>query len=243
MERILEIAGRRGIPVVEDACHAPLAETAAGSRIGACGLASTWSFFGNKNLTTGEGGMVLTRDAAAAERMRLLRSHGMTTLTYDRHRGHASSYDVVAPGFNYRMDEIRAAIGREQLRKLPAATERRRAAAARLRRALEPLRDMGLTVPFEGHPGLSAHHLFVILLPRGASRESFRQILFERGVQTSVHYPPLHRFSHTRSLFEGARLPTLDAIEQRLVTLPMGPGMSGEQIEWVAESVKLALES
>ena len=111
MNAILEIARARGVAVAEDACHAPLAELD-GRKIGTFGAVSTWSFYGNKNMTTGEGGMAITNDEEIARRIRLLRSHGMTALTWDRQRGHASAYDVVELGYNYRMDELRAAIGR-----------------------------------------------------------------------------------------------------------------------------------
>jgi len=293
MEPISALARERGIPVVEDACHAPLAEVG-GRKIGTFGAAAAWSFFGNKNITTAEGGMVTTDDAALAERVRLMRSHGMATLTWDRHRGHASAYDVAAPGYNYRMDEIRAAIGREQLRKLPEANERRRAAARALRAALEkeistaeaqrnaekergregegreelsssaPLRLCGessspssprsprlcgesLLIPFSNPRGAPVHHLFVILLPRGADRDAFRESLRADGVQTSVHYPPLHQFSHTRALFADEtapplRLPVLEAIAPRLVTLPLGPTLTEAQIAIVAQAVAKALK-
>ena len=93
------------------------------------GRAGAFSFFSNKNMATGEGGMVVTGDDEVAAHVRRLRSHGMTTLTWDRHRGHAADYDVTDMGYNYRLDEVRAAIGLEQLRKIDAATDRRREAA------------------------------------------------------------------------------------------------------------------
>ena len=138
MLTIAPLARERGVALIEDAAHAP------GARVGrdACGSlgdVGCFSFFANKNLPVGEGGMVVTHNDEIAGRLRLLRSHGMTTLTWDRHRGHAHSYDVLRPGFNYRLDELRAAIGLVQLERLAAANEARRRAAARYR---ELLRDV-----------------------------------------------------------------------------------------------------
>ena len=110
MEAVLRLAERHGLFVIEDAAHAPGARWR-GRPCGTIGKVGCFSFFSSKNLPIGEGGMIVTDDDRLAERIRLLRSHGMTTLTWDRHRGHASSYDVVEHGFNYRLNEIRAAMG------------------------------------------------------------------------------------------------------------------------------------
>jgi dTDP-4-amino-4,6-dideoxygalactose transaminase len=238
MEAIMQTARRCGISIVEDACHAPLAKLG-GRAIGTFGEAGMFSFFGNKNMTTGEGGMVVTNSDTLAARMRLMRTHGMTTTTWDRHRGHAADYDVEATGFNYRMDEIRAAIGREQLKKLPASTAARSHAAQVLRERLTALEIKGLGIPFAHERGEAAHHLLVILLPPGVERGDFRQGMLDRGIQTSVHYPPLHTFSHTRELWGELppELPVLEQISSRLVTLPMGPGLDGDAIDLIATAM------
>ena len=145
MDAILDVAARHGLAVIEDAAHAPGAIWR-GRACGTIGHAGCFSFFSNKNLPTGEGGMVVTDDDALAERIRLLRSHGMTTLTWDRHRGHAHGYEVVAQGFNYRLDEIRAAIGLVQLRRLDERNAARARIVARYRRALDGAG--GLRMPF-----------------------------------------------------------------------------------------------
>ena len=123
LDAVLEIADRRRVAVIEDAAHAPGA-TLRGQALGTFGAIGCFSFFSNKNLPVGEGGMVVTSDDGLAERLGLLRSHGMTTLTWQRHSGHASTYDVLEPGFNYRMDEIRAALGTVQLERLPEVNRR-----------------------------------------------------------------------------------------------------------------------
>jgi dTDP-4-amino-4,6-dideoxygalactose transaminase len=237
MAGVMDVAREHGIPVVEDACHAPLA-TLDGKCIGTFGLASTWSFYGNKNLTTGEGGMVVTNDGAVAARIRLLRSHGMTAPTYDRFRGDADQYDVLSTGYNYRLDEVRAAIGRVQLRKLPDANARRKEAAGWLREALTPLEAKGLRVPFAHSRGEPVHHLFVVLLPVGTDRAVFRARLKDAGIQTSIHYPPLDRFSHTKDLFQKENLlPVVRRIEDRLVTLPLGPTLTKAQVTQIANAM------
>src|SRR5207342_2296017 len=136
MDAVTGIAEQHGLVVVEDAAHAPGA-TWRGRPCGTIGRVGCFSFFSNKNLPIGEGGMIVTDDDELAARLRLLRSHGMTTLTWDRHRGHAGSYDVVAQGFNYRLDELRAAIGLVQLSRLRVENAERRRIATRYREALD----------------------------------------------------------------------------------------------------------
>jgi dTDP-4-amino-4,6-dideoxygalactose transaminase len=235
MDAVRRITHQRDIVVIEDAAHAPGA-TWHGRRCGTLGLVGCFSFFTNKNLPVGEGGMLVTDDDAIAEQVRLLRSHGMTTLTWDRHRGHAHSYDVVTEGFNYRLDELRAAIGLVQLGRLEAANAARAEIAARYRAALDGVQ--GLQVPFPEREAqkASAHHLAVVLLPPGTRRDAVRGALDRRGIQTSVHYPPIHTFSAYSSR-HGRALPRTDAIASRLLTLPMYGRLSGEQVESVIEGV------
>jgi dTDP-4-amino-4,6-dideoxygalactose transaminase len=239
MGRILEIAGDRGLAVVEDAAHAPGA-TWDGRPCGTLGSVGCFSFFSNKNLPIGEGGAVVTNDDEIADRLRLLRSHGMTTLTWDRHRGHAHTYDVVAQGFNYRMDELRAAIGLVQLGRLPAANLQRARLVARYRSLLDG--QAGAIVPFrDTSVDSSAHHLAVVILPRATPRDAVREALREKGIQTSVHYPPIHRFSLYARAATGRPLPRTEDIAERLVTLPLFPHMTDDQVDWVAAEILEAL--
>jgi dTDP-4-amino-4,6-dideoxygalactose transaminase len=236
MDAIEEIARDRGVHVVEDAAHAPGAMYR-GRMCGTLGEIGCFSFFSNKNLPVGEGGMVVTGDDELAARLRLLRSHGMTTLTWDRHRGHAHSYDVVSPGFNYRMDEVRAAIGLVQLRRLQAANTKRAALADRYRELLDG--QNGLVVPFGNlDDGLSSsHHIEVVVLPEGAERAEVQAMMRERGVQTSVHYPPIHQFSAYASA-PGARvLPRTEELANRILTLPLYAHMPLEDVDAVAEAL------
>jgi dTDP-4-amino-4,6-dideoxygalactose transaminase len=242
MQAIIGIAGRNGLSVVEDACHAPLARLDE-RPVGGWGDAGAFSFFGNKNLSIGEGGMLVTDSDENAALFRKLRTHGMSTTTWDRHQGHATQYDIQSPGYNYRMDEIRAAVGREQLKKLPAANQRRCELSHDMRERLAALDIPGLVIPFSQSRGTAVHHLFVILLPAKACRDKFRKKVAAKGIQTSIHYPPLDGFTHTRSIWEAGcpELPRLRAVLPRLVTLPMGPTMTDEQVELVCTAVGEAL--
>jgi dTDP-4-amino-4,6-dideoxygalactose transaminase len=240
-DAVREIADGRGLAVVEDAAHAPGA-TSRGRPCGSLGDVGCFSFFSNKNLPIGEGGMIVTADDELAERLRLLRSHGMTTLTWDRHRGHAHSYDVLAKGYNYRLDEFRAALALVQLRRLEAGNSARARIAARYRQAIGGID--GLVMPFAGAEAQaeSSHHLAVVLLPEGSSRNGVRERLSSDGIQTSVHYPPIHRF--TAFAGHASRpLPQTEAVAERLLTLPLYPGLSEEQVELVVDSMTAALAS
>ncbi len=238
MPTLLALAAQHGLDVVEDVAHAPGA-TLDGRALGTWGRVGCFSFFSNKNMTTGEGGMVTTEDDALAERLRLLRSHGMTSLTWDRHRGHAFSYDVVAPGYNYRIDELRAAIGRAQLAKLPANNRRRGVLDAHYL-ALLPLAAPALGLPYAMTRGAPSYHLRPILLPPGADRPQFMAEMKRRGIQTSIHYPPVHQFSYYRR-DDGPALPITEAVAARQVTLPLYPGLTPGDIETVVAAAAEAL--
>ena len=240
MDEIDALARRHGLSIIEDAAHAPGA-TYRGRRCGTLGDVGCFSFFSNKNLPVGEGGIIVTDNDDLARRLRLLRSHGMTTLTWDRHRGHAHGYDVVTAGFNYRLDEIRAAIGLVQLGRLPAENDRRRQIAARYRDALHG--RAGMTMPFDGDTAqcTSSHHLAVLVLPSSVDRERVRSELQSSGIQTSLHYPPIHRFSYYART-QQRTLPRTDDAGARLVTLPLHSRLTEPQIEMVIDGVVAAVE-
>jgi dTDP-4-amino-4,6-dideoxygalactose transaminase len=240
MGAVRELAESRGIDIVEDAAHAPGAIWR-GERCGALGRIACFSFFSNKNMPVGEGGMIVTDDAELAERVRLLRSHGMTTLTWDRHKGHAGGYDVLAQGFNYRLDEIRAAIGSVQLRRLPAENAARAELAAHYRSRLDG--ERGLAMPFarEEEGTVSSHHLAVVLLPEGSDRDAVRAGLAEERIQTSVHYPPIHLFTQYREVGARRPLPRTEEVATRLLTLPLYGQMETAQADLVADALLAAL--
>ena len=241
MPAIMDVAARHRLPVVEDACHGILAKC--GEKfLGSFGAAGVFSFYGNKNMTTGEGGMLVSNDRPLVERARLMRNHGMTRSTTQHYSGDYQEYDVVVAGHNFRMDDIRGAIGREQLKKLPAGNAARRAFATKVR-ALAAERCPEVKFPYSGQQfEQSSHHLLPALLPVGADRPRFMAAMTEMGVQTSLHYKPLHRFMHTTGMWpEKPRLPVTESIEHRLVSLPMGPGFTDEQAEIVVDCMAKAL--
>jgi dTDP-4-amino-4,6-dideoxygalactose transaminase len=240
MNEIMEIARRHNLAVIEDVAHAPGAWLE-GRALGTWGEIGCFSFFSNKNLSTGEGGMLVTQRDDLAEKLRLLRSHGMTSLTWDRHKGHAYTYDVVELGYNYRIDEIRSALGLVQLEKLNANNARRAAITASYWQQLPGAGKL----PFQRYarqPGVeAAYHIFPYLLPEGSDRKGFMDRLRSAGVQTSIHYPPIHLFSYYRQRFPGISLPKTEHLAEREVTLPLYPGMDAQALEMVVEAVQQAL--
>ncbi len=242
MGPILEVAGEHDLAVVEDAAHAVGSEYR-GKKCGTLGDLGCFSFFSNKNLVTGEGGMIVTDDDALAERIRILRSHGMTALTWDRHRGHGHSYDVLDLGYNYRINEIASALGIVQLERL-AESNRRRARIDRLYRTLLRNSDR-VGCPFARHGGRSSCHIFPVLLSEDVSRSGVIESMKRKGIQTSVHYPPIHLFTYYRKAFgygKGA-LPLTEYVGEHELTLPLYPGMSDRDVHRVVDCLNESLES
>jgi dTDP-4-amino-4,6-dideoxygalactose transaminase len=229
IENLVDICRQRGVAVVEDAAHAVGARLN-GKPCGSFGDVGCFSFFSNKNLPVGEGGMIVTKDDDLAAQMRLLRSHGMTTLTWDRHRGHSSTYDALRAGFNYRLDELRAALGSVQLTHLVERNAARAGHARRYRRALDG--TDGVVVPF-GDDDAASHHLAVVVLPPHAERDDVRARLAGAGVQTSVHYPPMHEFTAFADLGARRELKQTEAVRDRILTLPLYPHMRDEDVDLV----------
>jgi dTDP-4-amino-4,6-dideoxygalactose transaminase len=241
MSPIMQIARRHNLVVLEDSAHA-IGSKFERRTLGTWGSIGCFSFFSNKNMTTGEGGMLVTDDDALADRLRILRSHGMTTLSWDRHKGHASTYDVVDLGYNYRIDEMRSALGRVQLGKLPASNERRRELTALYRELLSELTPE-IQMPFSEARGTSCNHILSILLPPDTDRAQFMDGMKTLGIQTSNHYPPVHRFHIYENdwMNRGDLLPCTEEVSMRQVTLPLYPTMRDEQVEWVVRAMEKVL--
>jgi dTDP-4-amino-4,6-dideoxygalactose transaminase len=241
MPAILDIAKQHGLAVIEDAAHA-VGASLDGQALGTWGDVGVFSFFGNKNLTTGEGGMVVTNNDKLADKLRILRSHGMTTLTWDRYKGHASTYDVVEFGYNYRIDEMRSALGREQLKKLLAGNARRAELVGLYRELLAELTPE-VKVPFAEERGLSSYHLMAVLLPEGSDKLKLMEAMKAQRIQTSWHYPPVHTFTVFRDGRDWSdKLQMTESVAKREVTLPLYPGMSDEQVKSVVQALKASLE-
>jgi len=239
MERILATARRHGLRVVEDAAHAPGSEYG-GRMLGTFGDIGVFSFFSNKNITCGEGGMLVTSNDAYAQQARLLRSHGMTTLSYDRAQGHATRYDVIGLGYNYRMDDIRGSLALAQLGKLEAGIAKRLEKRRSYLKALEGV--TAITIPYRTYPYAASHYIFPIVLKGGgaAVRDAVRGDLAESGIETSVHYPAVHRFSSYRR--EARPLPQTEFVTDHEITLPLYESLSDDQIAYVAGTLEQALE-
>lgn len=244
MPRLTALAQERGLVVIEDCAHA-LVSTLHGRACGTWGRAGCFSFFSNKNATCGEGGAITTQDAGLAERLKRLRSHGMTTMTLDRHKGRAYSYDVVDLGYNFRMDEIRSSLMLAQLRRLGSFLEARGRHVALYAKLLK---GSAMVVPgFDwerlSRPGDAVgYHILPILLPDGVDRLRVMAALREYGVQSSIHYPPIHLFASFKDSARPPRLPRTEALAARELTLPLYPSMTEAQVRHVCASLANALD-
>jgi dTDP-4-amino-4,6-dideoxygalactose transaminase len=235
MGPIVELCRSKGLFLIEDVAHAPGASVD-GIKCGAWGDISCFSFFTNKNLSIGEGGMVATSNQKFLFTLKELRSHGMTSLTLDRHMGRAISYDVTRPSLNYRMDEIRAAIGSVQLKKLSSGNSKREELFNLYR---EKLKKSKIKIPFSKVESnhVSAYHILPILLPENCNRISVINSLKDQGIQTSVHYPFISNFSAYKNYFSPNIAPIGSEISSRQLTLPLYPNMSVQDVNLVTSSL------
>jgi dTDP-4-amino-4,6-dideoxygalactose transaminase len=223
--------------MIEDAAHAPGTEYQ-GKKCGSIGDIGCFSFFSNKNLVTGEGGMVVTRNKAWAEKIQRMRSHGMEALSWDKYRGHLSSYDIQGLGYNYRTTEIQSALGLVQLRKLDRNNRKRKRLVEIYRKELEEVE--GISIPFPKFKGNPSYHLFPILLAPSIDRKKVMERLKDFGIQASVHYPPVHLFSLYRKRFgyKMGMLPKTEEVSRREVTLSLHPRMKQEDVKWIVKRMK-----
>jgi dTDP-4-amino-4,6-dideoxygalactose transaminase len=227
-------ARRRGLLLIEDAAHAPGLPA-----VGTFGEAAAFSFYGNKNMTTGEGGAIIAHNRSLRETIRQARSHGMTSSTRQRLDSRSPDYDVTMLGFNFRMDELRAALGLVQLKKLPEWNDIRRRLSLRYRQLIAEYCP-SVIVPF-ADTCPSAHHLMPVLLPATIDRQTVIDWLRKRGIQTTVHYPPVHRLTFYNDLQPGLHLPRTEEFARRELTLPLHPRMMMSTVEFVVNSLAGAL--
>jgi dTDP-4-amino-4,6-dideoxygalactose transaminase len=245
MPSLLELAADCDLKVVEDAAHA-LPTTCGGQLVGTLDSdATVFSFYANKTITTGEGGMLVTRDAALAARARTMRLHGMNRDAFDRFTAKVPSwyYEVVAPGFKYNLTDIAAALGIHQLKKAHAFQQRRAAIAAAYDAAFA---DLPLLRPPQPAPGdRHAWHLYVLRLADGAGvgRDRFIERLFEAGIGCSVHYIPLHLHPYWRDRYalQPGMFPHSQRAYERMLSLPIYTRMSDDDVQRVAQAVRAAL--
>lgn len=230
--KLAELAERHGLALIEDAAHAS-GSWLEGRHVGTFGLAGALSFSASKNLGVGEGGMLLTDDEEIARRARALRWHGISASTWDRRRAAAPEYTVEAVGLNYRIDDPRAALVNARLRRLDEDNRRRAEHASAYRAAFAGVEGLHpVAPPPEGER--ASHCVFAIVLDEGIERASFRERLSARGVETSIHFPPLH----DSPAYGGstATLPLTESFSERAVSLPIFPHMEEWQLGLVIES-------
>jgi dTDP-4-amino-4,6-dideoxygalactose transaminase len=234
-----ELCDDRGLTLIEDAAQAVGATVdGTGRKTGTVGDIGCFSLFSKKQLCVGEGGMVVTDDDELAARVRSLRSHAMTTVTWDRHRGHASSYDVTDIGFNFRLDEPRAALGRSRLPRLDADIAARRRTVRTYRDRLAGLDGLELAWD-DTDVARGSHFAFPVLLENRRARDDFREALADRDVQTTW-YPALNRFTEYRDQ-SSLPVPNAEAAADRHCALPLSSTLTDDQVAVVIRAVTTAL--
>jgi dTDP-4-amino-4,6-dideoxygalactose transaminase len=240
MDKIMAIAKKHNLKVLEDACHGPLSEYR-GKKLGTIGDIGCFSFFSNKNISTGEGGLLTTNNTEYYERGKLLRSHGMTSMSYERAKGHSTKYDVIELGYNYRIDDIHSAIALAQLEKLPSDLRSREQIRCQY---VENLRSIKrVTVPFAENKEFVSNYIFPIVLndSNAEYRDEIRNQLHEAGIQTSVHYPAVNRFSIYQKYDRGG-LGNSEYATDNEITLPMYARLTKDQVEYITGKVQQILK-
>lgn len=236
LAEILKLANEKNLIVIEDAAHA-IGATLNGKKLGSFGDASCFSFFANKNMTCGEGGMICTNDPVIASKIKLLRCHGMNSQTLDRHKGHNFSYDITEFGFNYRMDEVRASMARVQLQKLDKWNQARLEKVKLYQELLSdhPLLDLTF---MQSNTEASNGHIFPVMLKKDTDRLRLMQYLKEKGIQTSIHYRPYHQMSQYVKNFSHCALPQSEYAGEHELTLPLYPNLSSDDVQYIVDSLK-----
>ncbi|MEX8507764.1 MAG: DegT/DnrJ/EryC1/StrS family aminotransferase [Leptothrix ochracea] len=245
MPAIRAIARKHGLKIVEDAAHA-LPTTSGGQLIGTLDSdATVFSFYANKTITTGEGGMLVTRDAALAARAKVMRLHGINRDAFDRFTAKVPSwyYEIVAPGFKYNLTDIAAALGLHQLKRAHAFQQKRAQLAQIYNEALQ---DLPLILPPQPAPGeLHAWHLYVVRVRPDApiGRDRLIEALFNAGIGCSVHYMPLHLHPYWRERYDlqASDFPHSQQAYEQMLSLPLYTRMTEADAQRVVDAVRAAL--
>jgi len=233
MERITALCKKYKLLLIEDCAHSPGADYK-GQPLGTFGDISAFSFFANKNIAVGEGGMVVTRNIELFEKLRLLRSHGMSVPSFDRYKGRAVSYDVQSPGLNYRIHEISSALGLVQLKKLEDANEKRKKLVEHYYDRLDKVPSV--SIPFRAFSrGKPNYHIMPILLSEKIDRATVIESMKQDGVQTSIHYPAIQNFSAYKDKVNST--PKAEYVCAHELTLPLYPTMTMEEVDIVCEAL------
>jgi len=234
MDTIVAICKKHNLKLIEDCAHAN-GGTYKGKKLGTFGDISAWSFFSNKNLSVGEGGMVAVNNSNLYEKCKYLRSHGMTVASFDRIKGRASSYDVVEAGLNYRIDELRAALGLVQLAKLPQANKARANLVKHYTSCLD--NNEFISIPFKNfNNGTPTFHIMPILLSDKIDRAKLIELMQKDGIQTSIHYPAIQSFKAYKDIVSPT--PKSQYVSQHELTLPLYPTMTVDEVDIVCDSIE-----
>jgi dTDP-4-amino-4,6-dideoxygalactose transaminase len=240
MKEIREIAEDHDISVVEDCAHS-LGATYKGKKTGSIGMAGCFSFYPTKNITALEGGMITTDNGEVDRKARLLREHCMTRSAMERETARTWFYDVVGLGYNYRLNEVQAALATSQLRRIDEINMRRAHVAHNYDRQLA--KTKGIRIPHVGQNRTHAHHLHVIRVIEneyGASRDELFEYLSARRIGLSVHFTPLHLLSYYKERlgYESGAFPIAEAAYKEILSLPLFPELTRDQASYVIESVR-----
>lgn len=230
MKSISSICKKHGLTLIEDCAHA-IGSYCNGKHVGGFGRFGCFSFYGNKNITCAEGGVILA-DKKDVEILKIMRSHGMTANSLDKYRGHNFTYDVVLQGFNYRLDDIRAALAVSQLQRLEKNNGKRSKIVDMYK---SQLAGSDIVVPFFPVSGRLAYHIFPVLVPERADRSEVIEKLKSKGIQTSIHYVPVPHFSIYKN--QKVKIPRLEKIADRIITLPLYPNMSAKDAKYVCDTL------
>ncbi len=232
IDSVKSFCERKGIVMIEDAshCHGSVWN---GKHAGNYGIVAGMSLYANKNMTTGEGGMILTNRSEIYEKVKALRSQGITSTSYDRYKGLDLDYDITQIGYTYRATEMQAALGITQLSKLDWINKRRRELVKLYRELLKDVEEV--VIPFENYQ-LSSNYIFSIFVK--VDRDALRFYLFEKGIQTSIHYKPLHLFEAVKRYAGSVKLPIAEKAYQMQITLPLFPTMKEELVEYIVGVLK-----
>jgi dTDP-4-amino-4,6-dideoxygalactose transaminase len=239
MEHIAAVCKKHSLPLIEDCAHSPGADYK-GRPLGTFGDIAAFSFFGNKNIAVGEGGMVVTRNPELSAKLKNLRSHGMTVQSFDRFKGRASSYDVESPGLNYRIHEIASALGLVQLQKLEEANNQRKELTEHYFRRLDDIPS--IAIPYRHFSrGKPNYHIMPVLLSDSIDRNAVIESMKQDGVQTSIHYPAIRFFTAYRNKVN--ETPKAEYVSAHELTLPIYPTMTHEEVDIVCDALMKGLKA
>lgn len=237
MDEINEIAKPKGIPIIEDCAHS-LGSTYKSSHCGSIGIAGCFSFYPTKVITTGEGGMVTTNNLEVYKKTRILRSQGMDIFPDEREKKATWKYDVVALGFNYRLDEIRSSLGLSQFQRIREINNLRIKIAKIYSNMIKKI--PGITIPETKPDRNHIFHLYSIKIENNypLSRDELFLKLHKKGIGTSVQYYPLHLMTYNKGKYSNRDFPISNRLKDQLLCLPIFPLMSEKQIEYVVNNLK-----